>query len=222
MASRRPGDVQTLPLFAEAAEPHVFAPGAMLLPGFATAEEDALVAAIERVTEAAPPRQMLTPGGKRMSAAITNCGAVGWVTDRRGYRYTELDPENAQPWPPMPGCFSQLASRAAARAGYPGFAPDACLVNHYVPGAQMTLHRDEDERDLDAPIVSVSLGLPTTFLFGGASRRDRPTRVPLAHGDVVVWGGPSRLYYHGVLPIPEGEHPRLGGLRVNLTFRRAR
>lgn len=214
-------DVQTLSLFGPEA-PRAFGPGAVLLRGFATPTSDALMDAVEAVAAAAPPRRMSTPGGKPMSAAITCCGAVGWVTDRKGYRYTDRDPSSGRPWPPMPASFADVASRAAAHAGYVDFTPDACLVNHYAPGARMTLHRDEDEEDLDQPIVSISLGLPATFLFGGPTRRDRAVRLLLTHGDVVVWGGPSRLFYHGVLPVPEGRHPRLGPLRVNLTFRKAR
>jgi DNA oxidative demethylase len=164
---------------------------------------------------------MQTPGGFRMSVAMSNCGALGWVTDRAGYRYEARDPETGDFWPPMPTSLRELARLAAARAGYEGFDPDACLVNRYEPGARMTLHQDKNERDFDAPIVSVSLGLPATFLFGGLARSDRPVRVALEHGDVVVWGGPSRLRFHGVMPLAEGEHPRLGRMRVNLTFRKA-
>lgn len=196
-------------------------PGAVLLPQFALADEAGLLAEVRAVTEQAAFRHMQTPGGFRMSVAMSNCGALGWVTDRAGYRYDARDPETGEPWPPMPASLRELARRAAARAGYEGFDPDACLVNRYEPGARMTLHQDKNERDFDAPIVSVSLGLPATFLFGGLARSDRPVRVALAHGDVVVWGGPSRLRFHGVLPLRDGEHPRLGRMRVNLTFRKA-
>jgi alkylated DNA repair protein (DNA oxidative demethylase) len=197
------------------------APGAVLLPGFALAVETPLLTAVRQVAEAAPFRHMLTPGGHRMSAAMTSCGDVGWVTDRSGYRYTAVDPATGRPWPPVPAVLADLAARAAAEAGYPAFTPDACLINRYEPGARMSLHQDRDERDFSAPIVSVSLGLPVIFLFGGAERSDPAKRIPLVHGDVVVWGGPSRLHFHGVLPLKEGAHPLLGRLRVNLTFRKA-
>ncbi|BBK37923.1 alpha-ketoglutarate-dependent dioxygenase AlkB [Allostella sp. ATCC 35155] len=197
------------------------APGAVLLRGHALPVAPALLAAVTAVAAAAPFRRMVTPGGFVMSVAMTNCGAAGWVTDRRGYRYAGTDPQSGGPWPPMPASFRDVASGAAAAAGYPGFEPDACLVNRYEPGARLSPHQDRDEADLAHPIVSVSLGLPATFQFGGPDRRDRLRRVPLAHGDIVVWGGPSRLAFHGVLPLAEGEHPATGNLRINLTFRRA-
>lgn len=209
-------------LFAHERRSFPLDPGATLLAGFALLWEEELVAAIERVTEAAPFRQMAVPGGSRMSVAMTSCGAVGWITDRSGYRYVERDPETTRPWPAMPEVFAKLATSAAAQGGFPGFAPDACLLNRYVPGARLSLHQDKDEMDFDAPIVSVSLGLPAVFLWGGAERVDRTKRVPLRHGDVVVWGGPARLAFHGVAPVADGEHPLLGRRRINLTFRRAR
>ena len=196
-------------------------PGAIVLAGFAAPVEGRLVAALARIVEGAPFRHMVTPGGHRMSVAMTNCGATGWVTDRTGYRYDRHDPESGRRWPAMPDAFADLAAQAAARAGFDGFAPDACLVNRYEPGTRLSLHQDRDERDFEAPIVSVSLGLPAVFLFGGLRRRDTPRRVPLAHGDVVVWGGPARLRYHGVLPLETGPHPLMGGHRINLTFRKA-
>jgi alkylated DNA repair protein (DNA oxidative demethylase) len=156
-----------------------------------------------------------------MSVAMTNCGALGWVTDRKGYRYEAFDPETGRPWPEMPQAFFEVAAEAAAKAGFDEFAPDACLVNRYEPGARLSLHQDGNERDFNAPIVSVSLGLPAVFLWGGLDRADRPRRVPLSHGDVVVWGGPARLRYHGVLPLEEGSRPLLGPCRINLTFRKA-
>jgi alkylated DNA repair protein (DNA oxidative demethylase) len=205
------GDERTVPL----------APGAMVLGGFARRFETPVVAAVHRVAELAPFRHMVTPGGHHMSAAMTNCGAAGWITDRTGYRYERRDPDSGRPWPPMPGVFAELAAEAAARSGFAGFAPDACLVNRYEPGARLSLHQDRNERDLAAPIVSVSLGLSAVFLFGGSRRTDTPRRVPLAHGDVVVWGGPARLRYHGVLPLDDSHHPLLGRYRINLTFRKA-
>ena len=195
--------------------------GAVLLGGFARLAEAALLPAVAAVADAAPYRHMVTPGGHRMSVAMTNCGAVGWVTDRTGYRYDRTDPESGLPWPEMSGVFVDLAAEAAARAGFAGFTPDACLINRYEPGARLSLHQDKDERGFEAPIVSVSLGLPATFLFGGVKRSDPLRRVALRHGDVVVWGGPSRLAFHGGAPLAEGEHPVLRRQRINLTFRRA-
>jgi DNA oxidative demethylase len=196
-------------------------PGAVLLGGFAIRFEEPVVVGLQRVVELAPFRHMITPGGRRMSVAMTNCGDLGWVSDRSGYRYDATDPDGGRRWPPMPDVFRQLAAEAAAQAGFDGFEPDACLVNRYEPGARLSLHQDRDERDFDAPIVSVSLGLPAVFLFGGMHRADTPRRVPLKHGDVVVWGGPSRLRYHGVLALPDGQHPVVGRYRINLTFRKA-
>lgn len=207
-------------LFADEVGEVEIAPGAVLLSGFARPQERPLLAAVDEVATQAPFRHMLTPGGYRMSVAMTNCGALGWVTDLRGYRYDSRDPESGRPWPPMPELFSDLAARAAAKAGFDGFAPDACLVNRYEPGARLSLHQDRNERDFEAPIVSVSLGLPAIFLFGGFERSDRPRRLPLWHGDVVVWGGPARLRFHGVQPLEDGHHPLRGRERINLTFRK--
>jgi alkylated DNA repair protein (DNA oxidative demethylase) len=196
-------------------------PGALLLRGFATPDEAAVLADLQDVIARAPLRHMVTPGGYRMSVAMTNCGALGWVTDRTGYRYDAIDPQSGKPWPRMPASFLRLAADAAAHAGFDRFVPDACLVNCYEPGARLSLHQDRNERDLRAPIVSVSLGVPALFLFGGAKRADKAARVLLEHGDVAVWGGPARLRYHGVLPLKEGHHPLLGRQRVNLTLRKA-
>jgi len=198
------------------------AEGALLLAGFAAAEAPALVRALDAVVAAAPWRHMVTPGGYRMSVAMTSCGSLGWVTDRSGYRYDAHDPLSGSPWPPMPAVFQELAARAAAAAGFAGFAPDSCLVNRYAPGARLSLHQDKDERDFTQPIVSVSLGLPARFLFGGTDRRVRPQRHGLESGDVAVWGGPARLAYHGIDPLADGEHPLTGRFRINLTLRRAR
>jgi alkylated DNA repair protein (DNA oxidative demethylase) len=198
------------------------ADGAVLLRGFAGPVEAELIADIGAIVAQAPFRHMMTPGGHAMSVAMTNCGAAGWITDRSGYRYDAIDPEAAKPWPAMPPSFCQLAGQAAAQAGFHGFAPDACLINRYAPGAKMSLHQDRDEADFGAPIVSVSLGLPAVFLFGGLQRSDRPRRYRLEHGDIVVWGGPARLFFHGVAPLADGEHALLGRQRINLTFRKAR
>jgi alkylated DNA repair protein (DNA oxidative demethylase) len=196
--------------------------GAVLLRGFAKPFEAELIAALREIVEQAPFRHMSTPGGHQMSVAMTNCGNAGWVTDRSGYRYDGNDPQSGQPWPAMPSSFRALAADAAAEAGFAGFAPDACLINRYEPGAKMSLHQDRDEHDFGAPIVSVSLGLPAIFLFGGLKRTDKTQRYRLTHGDIVVWGGPARLAFHGVGPLADGEHSLMGGQRINLTFRKAR
>jgi alkylated DNA repair protein (DNA oxidative demethylase) len=208
-------------LFEEDTREVRLAPGAMLLCAFARPFETSCVSPLVQVGEVAPFRHMVTPGGHRMSIAMTNCGTAGWVTDRTGYRYVSHDPQTGRRWPAMPDVFADLAGQAAARAGFAGFVPDACLLNRYEPGARLSLHQDKNERDFSAPIVSVSLGLPAVFLLGGLRRADRVLRVPLAHGDVVVWGGPARLRYHGVLPLEAGHHPLLGPVRINLTLRRA-
>jgi len=196
-------------------------PGAVLLRGFALRDDGAYLDALRAVTAQAPFRHMVTAGGLRMSVAMTNCGALGWVSDRTGYRYDAIDPESGEKWPPMPSCFLNLAQDSAARAGYSDFLPDACLINRYEVGARLSLHQDKDERDFSAPIVSVSLGVPAVFQLGGPHRADRPMRVTVQHGDVIVWGGGARLLYHGVMPLKAGHHSILGGHRVNLTFRKA-
>jgi DNA oxidative demethylase len=191
------------------------------LPGFALPWEAALLREIEAVASAAPFRHMVTPGGQRMSVAMTNCGEVGWVSDRKGYRYDRLDPQTLRPWPPLPADIAEIAARAAWAAGFGSFRPDVCLINRYLPGARMSLHQDRDERDFSAPIVSVSLGLSATFLFGGAKRSDKVSRLVLDHGDAVVWGGDRRLAYHGVGPVVEGAQPGAPRMRLNLTMRQA-
>ena len=214
-----------LELFADNAMPmrgeEALAPGAAVLRAFAAARSDELVEGIRLVTERAPFRHLVTPGGFTMSVAMTNCGEAGWVSDRRGYRYDRIDPQSGKPWPPMPHAFVELAQAAAARLSFVPYVPDVCLINRYEPGARLTLHQDRDEKGYVDPIVSVSLGLPAVFQWGGDQRSDRPQRIPLVHGDVVVWGGPSRLRFHGVLPLKDGEHPMLGRQRLNLTFRKA-
>ena len=215
----------TRDLFAAAdardAAAYHLAPGARVLRGFALPIEAAIATALDAVVAAAPLRHMVTPGGFRMSVAMTNCGAHGWVSAASGYRYAEIDPDSGKPWPPMPAVLDDLARRAAAAAGFSSFAADACLVNRYEPGARLTLHQDKDERDFAQPIVSVSLGVPAVFLFGGLKRRERPLRLTLVHGDIVVWGGQARLRYHGVAPLAAAEHPFAGSARINLTLRRA-
>lgn len=198
------------------------ADGAVLLRGFARPFEAELLPALRAIVKQSPFRHLITPGGHRMSVAMTNCGSVGWVSDRTGYRYDAIDPESKRPWPAIPPVLRNLAADAAGHAGFTGFAPEACLINRYVPGAKLSLHQDSDELDFAAPIVSVSLGLPAIFLFGGLKRADKTARYRLEHGDVVVWGGPSRLFFHGVAPLADGEHPVMGRQRINLTFRKVR
>lgn len=208
-------------LFTHSNSAERLGPGTVLLHRFAEAHAAALLEAITQVSAQAPFRHLLTPGGQRMSVAMSNCGALGWVSDRAGYRYQPTDPQSGQPWPPMPDTLLKLARSAAGQAGFAGFEPDACLINRYAPGARLSLHQDRDEHDYSAPIVSVSLGLPAVFLFGGLTRKDPVRQLQLQHGDVLVWGGPDRLRYHGVKPIGEGLHSLLGAQRINLTFRRA-
>ncbi|MCK0164402.1 DNA oxidative demethylase AlkB [Marinobacter sp. S6332] len=212
----------TLDLFAdlpiEAFTEHL-SEGALVLRQFATTQAHDLLNEISQIIALAPFRHMTTPGGHSMSAAMSCCGSYGWVTDARGYRYQREDPSSGKPWPVMPSAFANLAQSAAQKAGYADFIPDSCLINRYKPGAKMGLHQDKNERDFTQPIVSVSLGLPQVFHFGGLVRSERPRSIPLSHGDVVVWGGPSRLRYHGVLTLKAGEHPLTGSYRYNLTFR---
>jgi DNA oxidative demethylase len=194
--------------------------GAVLLRGFATVEAPLLVEEVARIAQAAAFRHLVTPGGYTMSVAMTNCGRLGWVSDRSGYRYDPADPETAAPWPAMPDAFLDIAVRAAAEAGFADYDPDACLINRYIAGAKLSLHQDRDEKDAWAPIVSVSLGLPAVFLWGGKRRSDPVRRLHLESGDIVVWGGPARFAYHGVVPLKDGHHPLTGSARINLTFRK--
>lgn len=195
---------------------------AWVLHGYALPHVDALLAGIDTITTRAPFRHLQTPGGHVMQVAMSNCGTYGWCSDRRGYRYDRNDPDSGQPWPALPDAFLQLARDVAAEAGFADHVPDACLINRYAPGTRLSLHQDRDEDDRIAPIVSVSLGLPAVFLFGGLARGDKTLRVPLRHGDVVVWGGVDRMRFHGVLPIRPGCHSLLGEQRLNLTFRKVR
>lgn len=195
---------------------------ACVLHGFALPFVDEMLADVRAIEAASPFRHLVTPGGHVMQVAMTNCGTFGWCSDRRGYRYDRLDPQSGMPWPSMPPAFLRLAADAAGEAGFDGYVPDACLINRYAPGTQLSLHQDRDEDDRIAPIVSVSLGLPATFLFGGFARGDKSVRVPLQHGDVVVWGGVDRMRFHGVLPVKPGVHELLGERRINLTFRKVR
>ena len=194
--------------------------GAVLFRGFASPDAAALIGAVAQIAEKAPFRHLVVPGGHTMSVAMTNCGRVGWVSDRHGYRYDPIDPDTSEPWPPMPAIFLDLAARAAAEAGFPNYDPDACLINRYAAGAKLGLHQDRDENDQWSPIVSVSLGLPATFLWGGKRRSDPLRRLRVETGDVAVWGGPARFVYHGVAPLKAGDHPLTGAVRINLTFRK--
>jgi alkylated DNA repair protein (DNA oxidative demethylase) len=226
MMQRKGTTPVTLDLFADDA-PQLTAteqigPQSFVFRGLALPLIDRLLPALEAVLTRAPFRNMITPGGYTMSVALSSCGQFGWTTDRSGYQYTRLDPHTGQPWPPMPDVFMELAQSAAQAAGFADFIPDACLVNRYIPGAKLALHQDKDERGYEWPVVSVSLGIPAMFLFGGHARSDATQKVPLFHGDVVVWGGEDRLRYHGVMPIKQAEHPQLGEQRINFTFRKAR
>jgi alkylated DNA repair protein (DNA oxidative demethylase) len=189
--------------------------------GFGLSDADALLAALPEILAVAPFRHMLTPGGRRMAVAMTNCGSLGWVSDRAGYRYEATDPMTGRPWPTMPGVLAGFAARAARAAGFPDFTPDVCLINRYEPGNRLSLHQDRDERDFAHPIVSLSLGASAVFLFGGPARNDRTERLPLHHGDVVVWGGAARRHFHGVAALKPGQESVLGPVRINLTFRHA-
>jgi alkylated DNA repair protein (DNA oxidative demethylase) len=196
--------------------------GAVVLRAFAAGDEHKLLDHVQRIAASASFRHLVTPGGYRMSVAMTNCGELGWVSDRSGYRYAAVDPHTGAPWPKMPDDFLELAARAAAAAGFQAFRPDACLINRYATGTRLSLHRDYDEEDQRAPIVSVSIGVPAIFQWGGLQRADRTRRVLLESGDVVVWGGESRFVYHGIAPLGEHSHPLTGSHRINLTFRKAR
>ncbi len=226
MMQRKGTTPVTLDLFAdETPQPAIdeqIGPQSFVFRGFALPFVEQLLPALEAILTQAPFRNMVTPGGYTMSVALSSCGEFGWTTDSQGYKYTRTDPQTGQSWPEMPEVFLALARAAAEAAGFADFIPDACLINRYIPGAKMSLHQDKDERGYQWPVVSVSLGIPAMFLFGGHARSDATRRVPLFHGDVVVWGGEDRLRYHGVMPIKQAEHPQLGEQRINFTFRKAR
>ena len=218
-ADERPAGVRARPMPVRTVPPVEVLPGVWLLPGFA--DSAALAGPLDAVVRAAPPRRFVTPRGASMAVASTSCGAVGWVSDRRGYRYERTDPSSGLAWPAMPTGFAGLADAASRAAGFGAFVPDTCLVNRYAPGTGMGAHQDRDEANLDAPIVSVSLGLPARFFVVGPERRGRATPIDLVDGDVVAFGAGARLHYHGVRPLKDGSHPRFGPVRWNLTFRRA-
>jgi alkylated DNA repair protein (DNA oxidative demethylase) len=208
-------------LFEETLKKQTISQDVTLLKGFALKSEVFLMRDVKLVIQQAPLRQMMTKTGLLMSVSVTNCGVLGWVSDRCGYRYVALDPLSKHPWPTMPDSFKKIAEKAAKEVGYLNFAPDVCLINQYHVGASMGLHQDKDEQDFTQPIVSVSLGIPARFQLGGLTRRDKTLNIPLMHGDVIVWGGEARLKFHGVLPIKANHHPTLGESRINLTFRQA-
>lgn len=212
-----------LDLFAPATpgQPRWLGRQAVLLPGFALARVEQLLPALRQIVLAAPFRNMVTPGGRTIAVRVTNCGDLGWISDLRGYRYSPVDPLGGQPWPALPDVFLELARSAAQAAGFEDFTPDACLINSYLPGNRLTLHQDRNEKDFSQPIVSVSLGLPATFLLGGHERAARTEKIGLQHGDVMVWGGEDRLRFHGILPLKDGHHPVLGARRINFTLRKA-
>jgi alkylated DNA repair protein (DNA oxidative demethylase) len=203
-------ELETEPTYEE------IAPGAALMRGLALADDRELFEAVERVIFSAPLRQMMTAGGQRMSIMGTDCGAVRWIADK----YVGHDPLRPRRWPPMPPILNAFAIRCATRAGFPDFRPDACHVNRYQAGNRLGLHQDRNECDLTQPIVSVSFGLECVFLFGGLERGDPARHILLEHGDVIVWGGPSRMRFHGVQPLKPGSHPLTGPYRINLTFRK--
>lgn len=219
-------DRETIEMFSETCFQHSkqewIGPCAVILRGFVLTHEKEIFAALNEITDQAPFRHMVTPNGFTMSVAMTNCGDYGWVSDKKGYRYDFLNPLSGKHWPAMPAIFHDLATSAANVAGFNEFNPDVCLVNCYEPGAKLSLHQDKDEKDFNNPIVSVSLGVTAIFLFGGLKRKDKPVRIPLTHGDVVVWGGEDRLRYHGVMPLKNEQHAVFGNKRINLTFRKAR
>ena len=213
--------MNTLELFAGGTQQAIpLEPGITLLRGHADSQR--LMPLIGQLAAVSPFRHLVTPGGQTMSVAMTNCGPLGWVSDRSGYRYSAQDPLTGRAWPAMPDEFLRLALESAARGGFPDFRPDACLVNRYSPGSRLTAHRDADEQNFAQPIVSVSLGLPASFAFYGLRRGGKGRTVALTDGDVLVWGGPARLVYHAVRPVKAGLHPLTGAFRYNLTFRHAR
>ncbi|MFD2642703.1 DNA oxidative demethylase AlkB [Pseudomonas japonica] len=202
-------------------DPHWLGKQVVVLPGFVLDRFERLLPALRQIVLAAPFRNMTTPGGRTIAVRVTNCGELGWISDLHGYRYSPVDPLSGKPWPALPEVFLELARSAAHSAGFEDFTADACLINSYLPGNRLTLHQDRNERDFSQPIVSVSLGLPATFLLGGHTRAERTQRVALQHGDVMVWGGEDRLRFHGILPLQDGRHPVLGARRINFTLRKA-
>lgn len=212
-----------LPLFdVEPQDPLPIAEGAVLLRGWAAVNDAQWLAAVRQVLAQQPFQAAYTASGLPMSVRTSNCGSWGWAASRSGYGYTRSDPDSGRPWPEMPIFLKLQAQALASAAGYLAFDPDVCLINSYELGAKMGLHHDADEKDKAAPIVSVSLGLPCTFVWGGLQRSDPVRSFALEHGDVLVWGGASRMVFHGVRPLRAGQHHLLGAQRWNLTFRMVR
>lgn len=196
-----------------------FPTGFTLLPGrLARPEQEALVAALREVVREAPFFTPVMPRtGKPFSVRMTNCGPLGWVSDRAGYRYQPTHPATGRPWPAIPAALLALWDEVT---GYPA-PPEACLVNFYGPDAKMGLHQDRDEAALDAPLLSVSLGDEARFRLGGVARTDPTRSLPLASGDVMALSGPLRLAFHGIDRILPGTSTLLAsGGRINLTLRR--
>lgn len=200
----------------------LLAEGAMVLRRFATPVVVALMEGVEAVVAQSPLRRLIVPNGRPMRIEMTNCGLVGWVNIDGRYRYSRVDPLTGRSWPGMPATFRRIAGAAASAAGYPDFQPAVCIINRYAVGADLQMHQDRDDTQDRQPVVSVSLGLPAIFHFGGQGRGEKPLTIPLDDGDVVVWGGASRMHRHGVAPVAPGVHPRTGAYRYNLTFRTAK
>jgi len=202
-------------LAAEPTHEEIF-PGATLMRGLAQAQDGEFLEAMQGVLSAAPLHHATTPTGLPMGVMVSDCGTP--EAFRR--RWDPANPAVRQMWPPMPRALLDFSLRCAVRAGFPLFRPDTCHVNRYQAGTKLGLHQDRHECDMSQPIVSVSFGLECVFLLGGLERTDSPKRILLEHGDVIVWGGPSRMRFHGVQPLKPGHHPLTGPYRYNLTFRK--
>jgi len=202
-------------LVAEPTHEEIF-PGAVLMRSLALPQDNEFFTAAEAIIAARPLHHTTTPSGLPMGVMVTDCG------DSRAFanRWDTANPERMRLWPPMPPLLRDFAIRCAVRSGFPQFRPDACHINRYQAGTKLGLHQDRHECDWTQPIVSLSFGLECIFLLGGLQRTDKPRRILLEHGDVIVWGGPSRMRFHGVQPLKPGHHPLTGPYRYNLTFRK--